>query len=192
MCVNNDNFTALVSWGGSLHAVSHCIQNDWTSNESASNFVLSLNIPPWTLFGCFRRLKIWATGDWKLHHDNMSTHASRLVQSFFEKYQITQVTQPLYSSDLAPCDFWIFPKLKSPLKGKRFQTVDEIQENTTGQLMVIGRTVGDPKMPTLKGTVYADTFCQTSIVWQTVTNLDLIYGIKSRNWSEGDLPSQSE
>ena len=57
-----------------------------------------------------------------------------------------------------------FPKLKSPLKGKRFQTVDEIQENTTGQLMVIGRAVGDPKMPTLKGTVYADTFCQTSIV----------------------------
>ena len=39
--------------------------------------------------------------------------------------------------DLAPCDFWLFPKLKSPLKGKRFQTVDEIQKNTTGQLMVI-------------------------------------------------------
>ena len=38
-------------------------------------------------------------------------------------------------------DFWLFPKLKSPLKGKRFQTINEIQENTTGQLMVIGRTV---------------------------------------------------
>ena len=53
------------------------------------------------------------------------------------KYQITQVTQPTYSPDLAPCDFWLFPKLKSPLKGKRFKPVDEIQENTTGQLMVI-------------------------------------------------------
>ena len=28
-------------------------------------------------------------------------------------------------------------KLKSPLKGKRFQVVNEFQENTTGQLMVI-------------------------------------------------------
>ena len=28
-------------------------------------------------------------------------------------------------------------KLKSPLKGKRFQTIDEIQENTIGQLMPI-------------------------------------------------------
>ena len=34
-------------------------------------------------------------------------------------------------------DFWLFPKLKSPLKGKRFQTIDKIQENTMGQLMVI-------------------------------------------------------
>ena len=31
-------------------------------------------------------------------------------------------------SDLAPHDFWLFPKLKSPLKGKRFQTFYEIQE----------------------------------------------------------------
>ena len=38
---------------------------------------------------------------------------------------------------LKPCDFWFVPKLKSPLKGKRIQTIDEIQENITGQLMDI-------------------------------------------------------
>ena len=68
------------------------------------------------------------------------------------KHQITQVTQPPYSPQLAPCDLQLFPKLKSPLKENRFQTVDEIQENKTGQLMVIGRTVWGPKVPTLKGT----------------------------------------
>ena len=57
--------------------------------------------------------------------------------SFLVKHQITQVTQPPYSPDLAPYNFWLFPKLKSPLKGKRFQTVNDIQENTTGQLMLI-------------------------------------------------------
>ena len=57
------------------------------------------------------------------------------------KHQITQVTQPPYSPDLAPCDFGLFPELKSPLKGKRFQTINEIQENTMGQLMAMGRTV---------------------------------------------------
>ena len=49
-------------------------------------------------------------------------------------------------------DFWLFPKLISPLKGKRFQTIDKIQENTTGQLMAVGRTVWGPKVLTLKGT----------------------------------------
>ena len=43
------------------------------------------------------------------------------------------------SPDLVPCDIWLFPELKSPLKGKRFQTLDEIQENMMGQLMAIGR-----------------------------------------------------
>ena len=52
--------------------------------------------------------------------------------SFLAKHQITQVTQPSYIQDLVLCDFQLFHKLKSPLKGKRFQTVDEIQENTTG------------------------------------------------------------
>ena len=67
------------------------------------------------------------------------------------KHQITQVTQPHYSPDLAPCDFWFFPKLKSPLKGKRFQTIHEIQENMTGQLMATGRTMWGPREPTWRG-----------------------------------------
>ena len=33
-------------------------------------------------------------------------------------------------------DFWLFPKLKSPLKGKRFLIVDKIEEYMR-QLMVI-------------------------------------------------------
>ena len=76
-----------------------------------------------------------------------------LCRIFWWNIKSSRWLSPLpYSPDLALCDFWLFPKLKSPLKGKRFQTVDEIQENTTGQLMAIGRTVWGPKVPTLKGT----------------------------------------
>ena len=86
-------------------------------------------------------LQLWATGDWQLHHNNAPANASCIMQSVLVKHQITQVTQPSYSPDLAPGNFWLFPKLKSPLKGKRFQTIDDIQENTMGQLMAVGRTV---------------------------------------------------
>ena len=112
------------------------------------------------LFRWLRGLQLWATGDWQLHHDNTSAHASRLLQSFLAKHQITQMTQPLYSPDLAPCDFWLFRKLKSPLKGKRFQTVNEIQENMMGQLMAIWRTVRGPKVPTLTGTEVPLSYAQ--------------------------------
>ena len=60
---------------------------------------------------------------------------------FLVKHQITRVTQPPYSPDLVPCAFWLFPKVKSPLKGKRFQAISEVQEDMTGQLMATGRTV---------------------------------------------------
>ena len=109
-----------------------------------------MNIPPLKLFRWFRRLHLWATGDWQLHHHNVPAHASRLVQRFLAEHPIAQVTQPLYSPDLAPCDFWLFPKLKSPLKRKILDC--QIQENMTGQLMAIGGTVWGPKVPTLKRT----------------------------------------
>ena len=64
-------------------------------------------------------------------------HVLEGLQSFFAKHQITQMTQTPYNPNLAPCNFWFFPKLKSRLKGKLFQTIDEIQENMTGQLMAI-------------------------------------------------------
>jgi hypothetical protein len=57
----------------------------------------------------------------QLHHGNAPAHFTDLVQDFFlAKRYITLVSQPLYSPNLAPCGFWLFPKLKSPLKGRRF------------------------------------------------------------------------
>ena len=42
-----------------------------------------------------------------------------------------ELLHPPYSPDLAPADFFLFPKLKTTLKGRRFQTIEEIQENAT-------------------------------------------------------------
>ena len=80
---------------------------------------------------------------------------------FFAKHQITQVTQPRYSPHLVPWHFCLFRKLKSHLKRKRFLTIDEIQENTMGQLIVIGRTMWGPKVPILKGTEASLSYTQS-------------------------------
>jgi hypothetical protein len=39
-----------------------------------------------------------------------------------------------YSPDLAPCDFFLFPKLKNSLKGTHFQSIEDIQRKTTDLL----------------------------------------------------------
>ena len=37
------------------------------------------------------------------------------------------VPHPPYSPDLAPCDFWLFPKLR----GCRYETIEEMKEAVT-------------------------------------------------------------
>ena len=53
------------------------------------------------------------------------------------KYEATVVPQPSYSPDLAPADFFFFPKLKPSPKGRRFQAVQEIEENSLRDLRAI-------------------------------------------------------
>ena len=83
--------------------------------------MLYFNSPPHKLFWSFRRPQLWSIGDWQLHHDHRTTHASYVVHSSLVKHQIAQVTQPHSSPDLAPCDFWPVQKLKSPFKGGDFR-----------------------------------------------------------------------
>ena len=40
---------------------------------------------------------------------------------------IKSVPHPPYSPDLAPCDFWLFPKLR----GCRYETTEEMKEAVT-------------------------------------------------------------
>jgi hypothetical protein len=40
------------------------------------------------------------------------------------------IPHPPYSPDLAPCDFALFPKLKTKLKGQCFETVSDIQRES--------------------------------------------------------------
>ena len=44
---------------------------------------------------------------------------------------IKTVPYPPYSLDLAPCDFWLFPKLKEKLRGCRYETIEEMKEAVT-------------------------------------------------------------
>ena len=109
----------------------------------------------------WKQLQLWAVGDW--HHDNVPLMHHIMCWGFWQNIKSPRWLRIRYSPHLVPCDFWLSPKLKSPLKGKKFESTDEIQGNTTGQLMVIGRTVWGTKVPTLKGTEASLSYVHCSL-----------------------------
>jgi hypothetical protein len=54
-------------------------------------------------------------------------------------YGIPQACQAPYSPDMAPCDFWLFLRLKTPLKGFRFDSHEDIIKNVMTKLHTIPR-----------------------------------------------------
>jgi len=84
-----------------------------------------------------KQLEKWQDGDWILHHENAPTHTSHLVQQFLAKHGTTRLQQPPYSPDLAPCDFFLFPRLKKVLKGHRFEALEDIKWNSMKTLLYI-------------------------------------------------------
>ena len=60
---------------------------------------------------------------------NPPNHTSLVVQQFLAEKNISVITQPPYSPDLASSDFWLFPTPKMGLKGTRFATMEDIECN---------------------------------------------------------------
>ena len=63
-------------------------------------------------------------GQWHFHQENDPVYNSILVTDYLTKIGIKTVPQPLYSSDLAPCDFWLFSKLRDC----RYEIIEKIKE----------------------------------------------------------------
>ena len=61
------------------------------------------------------------------YQDNTPVHISILVTDYLAKIGIKTVPQPPYSPDVAPCDFWLFPKLRRC----RYETIEEMKEAVT-------------------------------------------------------------
>lgn len=84
-----------------------------------------------------KRPDLWNDNSWILHHDNAPSHTALTVCEFLAKNSTNVIAQPPYSPDLAPCDFFLFPKLKLPLRGHRFDTIEDIKRNSLAELKAI-------------------------------------------------------
>ena len=58
----------------------------------------------------------------KLLNDNAPAHKSATVQEYPKESGLDVLDHLLYSPDLSPCDFWLFPRLKEMLARHRFES----------------------------------------------------------------------
>ena len=58
----------------------------------------------------------------RLLHDIAPAHTSSLVTQHLKSERVTVLPHPPYSPDLAPCDFYLFPKLKNFLSGRKYRS----------------------------------------------------------------------
>jgi len=70
-------------------------------------------------------------------HDNAPAHKAASVCPFLTPKNVTILYDPLYSPDLSPSDYFLFPKLKMKLKGLHFADVAEIQAAVTDELQKV-------------------------------------------------------
>ncbi|UYV75744.1 hypothetical protein LAZ67_13001188 [Cordylochernes scorpioides] len=75
-----------------------------------------------------KRPDLWKNKNWRLHHDNAPAHTSLLVRDFLAKNNTLMMPRSHRIPQIwTPCDFFLFPKLKRPMKGRRYATLDEIK-----------------------------------------------------------------
>jgi hypothetical protein len=85
----------------------------------------------------WKQPELFANNSWILHHNNATTHTVLSVREFLATKQITVLDHPAYSPDLAPNDFFLFPKIKEILKGRNFEEIDDFRSNTKAALKAI-------------------------------------------------------
>lgn len=86
-----------------------------------------------------KRTELWETGNWFLLHDNARPHKALKITQFLAKNVITEVPHAPYSPDLSPCDYFLFPKIKRTLKGRFFDSIEDIQKKVTEELNKVSK-----------------------------------------------------
>ena len=64
--------------------------------------------------------------DVMLHHDNAASHKAAIVTDYLQNERVKLLPHPPHNPGLAPCDFFLFLRIKKELEGKGFNSVENL------------------------------------------------------------------
>jgi len=79
------------------------------------------------------------SGDRFPSHDNAPSHNAAIFKQFLAQRKVIVLDHPPHSPGLAPADYFLFPKAKSHLKGRLFDSISDIQKAVTSTLNTIAK-----------------------------------------------------
>ena len=59
---------------------------------------------------------------------SVPAHTTLSVQQFLTKHGMTSMSHPPYSPHLTPNNYFLFPQMKTVLRGKHFADVEEVKQ----------------------------------------------------------------
>ena len=118
-----------------------------------------------------KRRSLWEAHAWALHHDNAPAYTALNIGQFLAERSIATLKHPPYFPDLAPCDFFLFPKIKSVLKGTHFSDIDSIKIAATAKLK------RSQKMSSKNVLNREKDECTSVFMWKGITLKEFDFGI---------------
>ncbi|GFT81205.1 putative mariner transposase [Trichonephila clavipes] len=76
---------------------------------------------------CKKWPELWKNNSWILHQDKAPAHNALSVKRYLADKRTPVLEHAPYSPDLAPCNFFLFPKIKCALKGTRFESMEAVK-----------------------------------------------------------------
>jgi len=70
--------------------------------------------------------------------DNARPHRAKSSQNILTQNNLSPMPHPPYSPDLSPSDFYLFGHLKRSLEGRRFASVEELEQVVRDHIDKIG------------------------------------------------------
>ena len=74
-------------------------------------------------------------------HGNARLHLGKVVTDLLSKYEWEVLPHAPYSPDMSPPDFDLFHKLKEPMRGHRFPSLQEVYAAVTRAIRAVKKVV---------------------------------------------------
>ena len=118
---NAEGMMVAMFWNSEGVILTHCVPKSATLTGETYEDMLRTTFLP-----ALREIRPNKAAAVFFHHDNAPPHRAARVHQYFDDNNFEVVPHAPYIPDIAPSDFWLFPKLKYILRGRTFSSLSAL------------------------------------------------------------------